>query len=65
MEKIQVLLKSDRITSILHEDHWIFFIITRSDLLRMRNVPDNICTGNQNTYSVFNTFFSKIIPFMR
>jgi hypothetical protein len=33
-----------------------FFIITRTDLLRMRNVPDNSCTENKNTYSVFNKF---------
>jgi hypothetical protein len=59
MEKIKVSLKSDRITSTLHEDHWIFLIMTCSDLRRMRNVPDNSCTGDQNTYSVFNTFFFK------
>jgi len=42
-----------------------YLIISRSFLLRMRNVPDKICTENQNTNFVFNNVFSKIVPFMR
>ena len=36
-----------------------FFIISRSILLRMRNVPDKSCRENQNTHFVFNNFFFK------
>ena len=32
-------------------------IISRSVLLRMRNVSDRSCTGNQNTHFVFNKVF--------
>ena len=44
----------------------LFFIISRSFLLRMRNVSDNSCRENQNTHFLFsNLFFPKIMPFMR
>ena len=54
-----------RITLTLHEDHYTFFIISRSILLRMRNVSDKSCRENQNTHFVFNDLFSKTVPFMR
>jgi hypothetical protein len=41
-----------------------FMVISRSILLRMRNVSDKSCTENQNTFW-FSNFFSKIVPFMR
>jgi hypothetical protein len=34
-------------------------IISRSVLIRMRNVADKICTENQNTYFIFCNFFFK------
>ena len=34
-----------------------FLIISRSFLLRMVNVSDKSCTGNQNTHFVFSNFF--------
>jgi hypothetical protein len=40
----------------LHEDRNIFFIISRSILLRMRNVSDKSWRGNQNTHFVFSNF---------
>jgi len=40
----------------LHEDQCIFFIISRSVPLRMRNVSDKSCRENQNTHFVFSTF---------
>jgi hypothetical protein len=43
----------------------IVFIISRSFLVRMRNVSDKRCRENQNTHFVFNNFFSKNVPFMR
>jgi hypothetical protein len=33
------------------------FLISRSILLRMRNISDNICAGNQNKHSVFNNSY--------
>jgi len=53
------------ITGTLHADRYTFLIISRSVLLRMRNVSDKSCTKNQNTHFVFSDFFSKIVPFMR
>jgi hypothetical protein len=35
---------------ILHENQYTFFIISRSFLLRMRNVSDKLCRENQNTH---------------
>ena len=46
-----------RITGISHEDQCTFFIISRSVLLRMRNVSDKICRQNQNAHFMFNNFF--------
>ena len=43
----------------LHEDQYTFFI-TSPTVLRMRNVSDKSCRGNQNTHFVFsNNFFQK------
>ena len=46
-------------TGTLHEDQCTFFIISRTVFLRMKNVSDNICRGNQNTHFMFKTFFRK------
>jgi hypothetical protein len=40
-------------------------IISRSFLLRMRNVSDKSCRENQNTHFMFKVFFPKILLFMR
>jgi len=37
-------------TSTLHEDHCTFFIISRSFLIRMRNISDKSCKENRNTF---------------
>ena len=36
-----------------------FFIMSRSFLLRMRNVSDKSCRENQNTHFVFPNFFFR------
>jgi len=51
-EKIQVSLKSDKNNSTLHQDHCAHFIISRSVLLRMRNVSDKNCRENQKHFFV-------------
>jgi len=53
------------LTGTVHEDRDTFLIISRSVLLRMRNVSDKRCTENQNTHFVFSNIFPKIVPFMR
>ena len=46
-----------RITDTIHEDRYTYFIISRSVLLRLRNVLDKHCRGSQNPHFVFNIFF--------
>jgi len=49
-----------RITGTLHEDLCTFTTISRSILLRMRNVLNKSCRENQNTHFIRNNGFSKI-----
>jgi len=46
----------------LHEDQSTPLNVSRSLLLRMRNVSDKSCRENQNTHFKFNNIFSKIVP---
>ena len=43
-----------RITDTLHEDVFTFMTISRWILLKVRNVSNQCCRGNQNTHFVFN-----------
>ena len=45
------------ITGTLHEGQFTF-LISRSVLLRMRNISDKSCIGNENTHFVLSNFFS-------
>jgi hypothetical protein len=54
-----------KINGTLHADQFKFLVISRSVLLRMRNVSDKSYKENQNTHFVFSNFFPKISPFMR
>jgi hypothetical protein len=65
VKKIQVSLKSDKNNGSFTWRPLDFLIIYCSRLLRMRNVSDRSCKGNQNTYFVYNNFFTKIVHFMR
>jgi len=56
VEKIQVSLKSDKNNGTLHEDRYVFLIISRLILLRMRNVSDKSCWENQKTRIMFKNF---------
>ena len=38
-------------------------VISRSVLVRMRSVSDNICRENHKTHFIFNSVLSKIVPF--
>ena len=51
-----------RITGALHEDQDTFMIISRSDLLRMKNASANSCKENQSTILCL-AFLPKIVPF--
>ena len=47
-----------RITGALHEDQCTFVIISRSVLLRLRNISDESCRErNKNTHFTFNSNF--------
>jgi hypothetical protein len=51
-------------TVILHEDQYTFLIISRSVLLRMRNISAKIFKRKPKHISCPITLFSKIVPFM-
>jgi hypothetical protein len=59
VKSILVSSKSDTNNGTLHEDQYTSMIISRSVLLRMRNVPDKSCREYQNTHFTFNNFFWK------
>ena len=65
VEEIQVSLKSDKYNVYLHENLCTFFIISRSALLRLRNVSDKRCRENQNTHFMISNISSKIVQFTR
>jgi len=51
-------LKSDQNNDVLHPEQYnFFFIISRSFLLRMKNVADRNRTENQNTHFILNNVF--------
>jgi hypothetical protein len=52
-------------TGTLHEYQYTFFIISRSVLLRMRNVSDKIVEKIKTQILSSITFFSKIVPLTR
>ena len=59
-KQFQLSLKPNTtITGTVHADRYTCFIISRSFLLRMRNVSDKSRRENQNTYFVFCNFFSE------
>jgi hypothetical protein len=43
----------------LYEGHWIFMIISRPIPLIIKNVSDQNCRRNQNTYFMLNNFFPE------
>jgi hypothetical protein len=53
-----------RITGTFNVDQYKFSIISRSFLLRMKNVSYKHCRDIKNTHFMFNRFSSKIVPFM-
>jgi hypothetical protein len=57
--KFKFLRNLKRTTRTLHEDQYTFLTISRSILLRTRNVSDKRCRENQNTHYMFNNVFSK------
>jgi hypothetical protein len=46
-------------TDYLHEDRYTFFIVSRSVLLRMKNISDKSCRENQNTHFILCNVFRK------
>jgi len=62
---IQALLKSDKNKGYFTGDHYTFLIISRSVLLRLKNVADKSCRETQSTHFMFSNIYSKIMLFMR
>jgi len=58
-KKFKFHRKLNRITGTLHEDQYTFLIISRSVLLRMRDISGKICRGNQNTHFMYYYFFFR------
>ena len=46
-----------RITATLHEDQYTFLTISRSFLLRMKNVSDRLCRESKHTHFMINNLF--------
>jgi len=63
--KFEFHLNLTRITGTLYVVQYTFLIISRSFLLRMRNVSDKSCRENRNTHFKLKNFLSKIVSFMR
>jgi len=59
----QVALKFDNNNGYFTWRPIHILIISRSVLLRIRNLADKRCTGNQNTHFMFTNYFRKIVPF--
>jgi len=57
VENIPDHLNLTRLTGTLHEDQCGFLIISRSVLLRMRNISHKIGREHQNTHFMFNKIF--------
>jgi len=53
------------ISGTLHEEQYTLLIISFSVLLRMKNMPDESCSEQQNTFYIQQLFFLKNVPFMR
>jgi hypothetical protein len=47
------------------ENNTYFLILSRSIMIKMKNISDKRCRENQNTQFMFNNLFSKTLPFMR
>ena len=59
VEKIQVSLKSDKNKGYFTLKPIYIFILSRSFLLRMRNVSDKSCRANQNKHFIFSNFIFR------
>jgi hypothetical protein len=59
VEKIKVSVNLTRIMGTLHEDQYLFFIISPSFLIRIRNVSDKFSREKQNTHFMYVTLFRK------
>ena len=63
VEKIEVSPNETRIKSPLHEDQYTFFIISRSFLLRIKNISNKRCREKQNTHFYSVIVFRKLYLF--
>jgi len=54
-----------RIKSTLHQDPYMFLVISRSVILRIKNFSDERWGENHKTHFIFTTSLSKIVQFIR
>jgi len=65
LKNIQFSLKSDKMTGTSHENLYIFMIISRQILLKMRSVSPHILEKIKTHIICSITFLPKIVPFVR
>jgi hypothetical protein len=64
-EKLKFSSHPTRITDTSHEDVFTLMVKSCCIIIKLTSVPDKAFIGIQNTHFMFNTFFPKIVPFMR
>jgi len=66
LSKFKFYNNCTRITGILHEEQYAFFIVPHLILLRMKNASHKRCRGSQNTHFLLSNFLPpKIVSFFR
>ena len=65
VEKIQVSLKSDKNNGYVDEDQYTYLVISRSLLLKMRNVSDRSVETIERRILRSINLHSNILPFTR
>jgi hypothetical protein len=59
IEKIQVPVKSDRNNGYFNKDLWAFMLVSRSVLLRMRNISEKKVVEKIKTHILYSIAFSE------
>jgi hypothetical protein len=63
--EISVSLTSEKNERNFYEDLCTFMIISGSVIVKMRNVSEKVCRGNQNSSFMFKNVFPKIVPYTK
>jgi hypothetical protein len=60
LRKLKLYYDMTRMTGTLHGGIRTFVAISRSVILRIRNISGKVCRENQNTHFIFRKFFRKL-----